>query len=92
MSIRSCLVSQPKNKLISNSEQLLNAMDLSPITYGVILLQNPRGKNSTNSKINPGTSDENKSSKAHTIKLLLDSSASASIVHKYMLCKCHKII
>ena len=28
ISIRSCLVSQPKNKLISNSEQLFNATDL----------------------------------------------------------------
>ena len=27
MSIRSCLVSQPKNELISNSEQLFNATD-----------------------------------------------------------------
>ena len=37
MSIRSCLVSQPKNKLISNSEQLFNATDLLPITFSVIL-------------------------------------------------------
>ena len=44
MSIRSCLVSQPKNKLITNSEQLFYATDLLPITFGVILPPNPRGK------------------------------------------------
>ena len=32
IAIRSCLVSQPKNKLISNGEQSINATDLSPIT------------------------------------------------------------
>ena len=36
MSIISRLVSHPKNKLISNSEQLFNATDLSPITFGVV--------------------------------------------------------
>ena len=51
MSIRSSLVSQPKNKLISNSEQLFNATDLSPIICGIILCLNPRGKNSINSQI-----------------------------------------
>ena len=44
MSIRSRIVSQPRNKSISNSEQLFNALDLSPITFGVILPPNPRGK------------------------------------------------
>ena len=58
MSIRSQLVSQPKNKLISNSEQLFYAAKLSPITFDVILLPNPRRKNPKNSQINPGTSDE----------------------------------
>ena len=52
MSIRSRLVSQPKNKLFSNSEQLINAQDLLPITFGVILPPNPRGKISTNSQNN----------------------------------------
>ena len=33
-SIRSCVISQPKIKLFSNSEQLFNAMDPSPITLG----------------------------------------------------------
>ena len=69
LSIRCCLVNQPKNKLISNSKQLLNATDLSPMSFGKILPPNPRGKNSTNSQINPGTSDENKNSKALTIKI-----------------------
>ena len=36
ISIRSRLVSQPKIQLISNSEQLINTTDLSPITFDVI--------------------------------------------------------
>ena len=60
MSIGSRLVRQPKNKLISNNEQLFNATDLLPIAFGIILSPNPRGKNSTNFEINPGTTDENK--------------------------------
>ena len=83
MSITSRLVSQPKNKLISNSEQLFYVTDLS---------SNPRGKKLTNSQINLGTSDENKNSKVCTIKLLLDSGASASIVRKDELFDRHKII
>ena len=46
MSIISCLVSKPKNKSISSSEQLFNATDLSPVTFGVIFPPNLRGKNS----------------------------------------------
>ena len=80
MSIRSCIVSQPKNKLISNSEQSINAADLSPITFGIILPPNQSGKNSTNAQNNMGTTDENKNSKVRTIKILLDSGASASII------------
>ena len=34
------LVSQPKNEFISNSEQLLNATDLSPKTSNVTLPPN----------------------------------------------------
>ena len=79
MPIRSCYVSQPKSKLISNSEQLFNAMDLLPIIFGLILLPNPHSKNSANSQINQGTTDENTNSKACTIKILLDIGASASI-------------
>ena len=82
MSIRSRLVSQSNDKLISNSEQLFNATDLSPIIFGVILPPKLRGKISTNSKIIPVNSDENKNSKVHTFKILLDSGASASIVQK----------
>jgi len=92
VSIRSRLVSQPKNKLISNNEQLFNATDLSPITFGIISSPKPRGKNSTNSQINPGSSDENKNSKVRTIKILLDSGASASIVRKDVLHVRHKIL
>ena len=59
MLIRSHLVSQPNNKSNSNSEQLFNATDLSPITFGVILLPKLHDKISTNSQINPETLDEN---------------------------------
>ena len=55
MSIRSSIVSQPRNKLISNSKQLFNATDSSPITVGVILPPNRRCKISTNSQISPRT-------------------------------------
>ena len=82
MSIRSLLVSQPKSKLFSNSEQLFNATDLSPITFGVILPPNSRDKTSTDFQINPGTLDENNNSKVCTIKILLDSGSSALIVRK----------
>ena len=61
MSIRSRLVSQPNNnKSTSNSEQLLNATDLSAITFGVILPPNLRGKISINSQNNPRTTNEEK--------------------------------
>ena len=60
MSIRYRLVSQPKNKLISNSEELFNVTDLLSITFGVILPRNPRGKNSMNSQINPVSADDDK--------------------------------
>ena len=68
MSIRSRLVSQSKHKIISNSEQLFNAKDLSIITFKVILPPNPRGKNSKNSQNNSETTDENWNSKVCTIK------------------------
>ena len=92
MSIRSRLVSQPKNKLNSNNEQSFDAKDLSTITFGVILPPNLRSKISTNSQINPVNSDENRNSKVCTIKILLDSGASASIVRKDVLYKRHKIL
>ena len=82
MSIRSRLVSQPRNKSISNSEQLCNAMDLAPIMFGVILPPNPRGKNSTNSQINLRTMDENNNTKIWNRKILLDSGASGLIIRK----------
>ena len=71
MSIRSCFVSQPNNKLISNSEQLFNATNLSPISFGAILPPNLRRKISTNSQINPGTLDENKNSKVCTFQNII---------------------
>ena len=61
--IRSRLVSQPENKLISNSEQLLNATDLSPITFVVTLPPKLRGKISSNYQNNPVTSNKNKNLK-----------------------------
>ena len=92
MSIRSCLASQPNNVLNLNSEQYLNATDLSPITFGVILPPEQRGKKSTNSQINPVLINENRNSKVHTIKILLDSGPSASIARKDVLYKRHKIL
>ena len=89
--ITSRLVSQPKNKLILNSEQLFYATDLSPITYSVMLSPNSRGKNSTNSQDKPGFLDEHRNSKVQTIKILLDSGASASIVRKDILFFRHRI-
>ena len=90
MSMKSCLVSQPKNKLISNNEQVFNATYLKLITLGVILLPSPRGKISTNPQINPTTLDENINSKLCTIKILLDSGASVLIIRKDVLHKRHK--
>ena len=87
MSTRSCLLSQAKNKLISNS-----GCHGFIITISVILHPNPRGKISTNSQINPITSDENKNSKVSTIKLLLDNGASALIICKDILYECHRIV
>ena len=68
ISTRSRLVSQPKNKLISNSEQLFNATDLSPITFGVILPPNP--KDSITLQIKLGTLDEKINSKVYTFKII----------------------
>ena len=92
ISIRSCLVRRPKNKLIPNSEQVLNAMDLLPITFGVILPPKTCSKISTISQTNPVTLDENQNSKVHTIKILLYCSASALIVGIDVLYKQHKIL
>ena len=92
ISIRSGHVKHPENKLISNSEQLFNATDILPITFSVILPPNPRNLNSIYSQINPETSDENKNSEVCTIKILLDSGASASIVYKDLLYERHKIL
>ena len=91
-SIRSCHASQPNDKLNSNSEQLFNATDLSPITFAVILPSKLCGKISTNSQISPGTSDENQTSKKLIIKILLDIGASASTVGKDVLYKRNKIL
>ena len=62
------------------------------MTFGIILPPNPRGKISTNSQNNSITSDKNKNSKAHTIKILLDSGASISILLKDVLYKPHRIL
>ena len=89
MSLRSHLVSQLRNQFNSNSEQLFNAKYLPSITFGVILPLNPRGKNSINSQIHPGTLDENPNSRLCTFKILLDSGATASIVRKDVLYERH---
>ena len=87
MSIWSRLVSQPNKNLNSNIEQSINPTDLSPITFGLILPPKVRGQISTNSQINPTTSDENRNTKVRTIKILLESGASASIIRKDVLFK-----
>ena len=92
LSIRSRLISQPNTKLKMNRKKSIIAIDLSPITFGVILPPKLRCKVSTNSQINPITSDENKNSKVRTIKILLDSGVSASIIRKDVLYKRHKIL
>ena len=61
------------------------------MTFGKTLSLNLSGKNSITSQINQGTTDENQNSKVNTINKLLDSGASASIVHKDTLDKFHKI-
>ena len=90
ISIRSCLVSQPKNKQISNNAQLFNDKDLLPITFSLILPLNLRNK-IKKSQSNPGTLDENWNFKVHTIKILLDSGASVLIVCKDVMYECHNI-
>ena len=92
MSIRSRVVSQPNNKLNSNSKQLFKAIDLSPITFVVILPPKLRGKISKYFLINPANLDENENSKVRTIKILLDSGASPSIVRKDVLHKRPQIL
>ena len=87
MSIRSRLVSQSNKNLKLNSEQLFNSTDLSPITFGTILPPKLHGDISTNSQIIPVNLDENKNPKVRTIKILLDSSSSASIVLRDVLHK-----
>ena len=47
ITIRSRLVRQLENELISINEQLCDATDLSPITFSKILSTNPSGKIST---------------------------------------------
>ena len=61
-------------------------------TFGVILPPKLRSKISTNSQINPATLDENRNFKVPTIKILLNSSVSSSIVRKDVWYKRHKIL
>ena len=82
ISIRSRLVCQTNKKLNSNCEQLFNATDMSTIIFDKILPPKLRGKISTNSQNNLVNLDENKKSKVRTIKILLDSGASVSMVRK----------
>ena len=70
----------------------MNAADLSPLTFSVILPPNLYGKHATNSHNNPGTLDENENFKESTIRILLDSGASALIVRKNVLYKRHRIL
>ena len=67
-------------------------MDYSPKTFGLIFTLNLRGKNLKNSQIYPGTKDENKNYKVRTIKILLDSGASASTIRKDIFHIRHRIL
>ena len=67
-------------------------MNLSPITFGVILPPKLHGKILANSQIIPTTLDQKKNSKVHTINILLESGASESIIRKNVLYKRHKIL
>ena len=69
----------------------MNARDLSPITFGVILPPKLRGKNSTNSQIDHTALDENKNSKVCTIKILLDCDVSTLIARREVLYERHRI-
>ena len=86
MSIRYRHVSLPNNTLNSNSAQPINSTNLLPIIFGVIWSPKLRNKISTNSQISP------ENSKVHTIKILLYSGASASIVCKDVLYDEHERI
>ena len=66
-------------------------MDSLHITFCVILPPNPLRKNSTNSQINPETTDKHKNSKVCTIKISSDSCASSSIKHQDFIHERHKI-
>ena len=90
MSIRSCLVSQSNNnKSISNNIKLYNAMDLLPITFGIMLFPKICGEKLSKFQIKVGNLE---SSKVLTFKILLDSGASAPIAHRDVLDKHHQLI
>ena len=65
---------------------------MSPTTFAIILPPNPRSKKSTNSQKDPETLDKKNNSEVCTIKILLDSSVSVSIVHKDVLYARHSIL
>ena len=87
MSNRSYLVSQPKSKLFSIIEQLLNATELSPITFGVLLPLKLRCEIPTNSQNSPGISYKNNNSKVCTIKYY----EIVMLVHKTMMANDYRI-
>ena len=91
ISIRSRLVSQPKTKSISNNEQIFNVMDLLPSTFLIIVTSDEFGENPINSQIQLGTMDEDRKSNVLTIKISLDSGASASTVRRNVLHRRRKI-
>ena len=76
---------------MSNSKLLFNAIALSLIIIGIMLPLNLRSKNAKKSQMNSGTTGGNKNSKVHTVKILLDSGTSTSIVRKDVLHERHKI-
>ena len=77
MSIRFHLVSQSNNKLISNNEQLFNVMNLPPVICHIIYLQMYVVRTQQILKLIQEL-QMRKKSKVCTVKILLDSGASAS--------------
>ena len=72
--------------------QSFNTTDLLLIAFGVILSSKSRGKISANSQNNHVALNKNRNSKVPTIKILLDSGASVSIVRKDLLHERHNIL
>ena len=59
MSVKSCLVTETKNKLNSQNESKFNSTDVLSTTFSIILSPNPLGKISSNPQITEVNKYEN---------------------------------